>query len=471
MRASSGSARAAGLQAGFPRRSGAPPAPRRPPDGREPSPRLPLRPQRDVGLAGRQRRQRLLGHHQVQRRAREPLLEQAREPRQLRELLAVRRSEGPGAGRCVEALATQGALQSPNAAASSGAICSARGVGASPRPVRTSSVSPQAVPEAGERVAHRGLRQVQPAGRPGCAPLLEHQVEDAEEVGIDVGEVHGRDDDYHQTSLALESPARATSARCAGRPSLFLLLAACAHAPGGALPHPGEPRDTGRGGRGPGILGRLLGAPGPDGGDAGPLRAGGDNPRAGAGPGRGRGRRARGKARLEAELALVLAEEFLYGRSGAERGVQLAQAAQASARTLRLPDVEAQALHAEGYLRYGEALWAEVKRATSRPPGSGSPVPGTSSGRPTMLRGSRRRRSSSASPRSRRGKLERAEPLYAEALRRAEEIGDRATQAYALRHLAGVSESRGDLDQALALHRRCLALREGSASTAGSPTP
>jgi tetratricopeptide (TPR) repeat protein len=174
-----------------------------------------------------------------------------------------------------------------------------------------------------------------------------------------------------------------------------------------------------------------------------------------------------GKARLEAELALVLAEESFYGRTGAERGVQLAQAAQASARTLGLPDVEAHALHAEGYLRYGEALWAEAKdfqvprerfaraRDLFREVKDGSGV-----AQETFFLGLTEEQE---------GKLERAGPLYAEALRRAEETGDRATQAYALRHLAGVSESRGDLDQALALHRRCLALREEIGLLRGVP--
>jgi hypothetical protein len=33
-------------------------------------------------------------------------------------------------------------------------------------------------------------------------------VEDEEQVGIDFGDVHGRDDEYHQTSLVLESEKR-----------------------------------------------------------------------------------------------------------------------------------------------------------------------------------------------------------------------------------------------------------------------
>jgi len=182
---------------------------------------------------------------------------------------------------------------------------------------------------------------------------------------------------------------------------------------------------------------------------------------------RAAGADAPGKARLEAELALVLAEESFYGRSGAERGMHLAQAAQASARTLRLPDVEASALHAEGYLRYGEALWAEAKdfqaprdrfaraRDLFREASDASGV-----AQETFFLGLTEEQE---------GRLERAEPLYAEALRRAEESGDRATQAYALRHLAGVSESRGDLDRALALHRRCLALREEIGLVRGVP--
>jgi tetratricopeptide (TPR) repeat protein len=174
-----------------------------------------------------------------------------------------------------------------------------------------------------------------------------------------------------------------------------------------------------------------------------------------------------GKARFEAELGLVLAEESFYSRSGAERGLQLAQSAQSSARALGLPEVEARAVHAEGYLRYGELLWTEAKdfhvprerftlaRDLFRQAGDASGV-----AQETFFLGLTEEQE---------GKLERAEPLYAEALRRAEEIGDRATQAYALRHLAGASEARGDLDQALALHRRCLALREEIGLARGVP--
>jgi tetratricopeptide (TPR) repeat protein len=176
---------------------------------------------------------------------------------------------------------------------------------------------------------------------------------------------------------------------------------------------------------------------------------------------------AAGKARLQAELGLVLAEESFYSRSGAERGLQLSQSAQSSARGLGLPEVEARAVHAEGYLRYGELLWTEAKdfhvpreqfrraRDLFRQAGDASGV-----AQETFFLGLTEEQE---------GKLERAEPLYAEALGRAEEIGDRATQAYALRHLAGVSETRGDLDQALALHRRCLALREEIGLARGVP--
>jgi tetratricopeptide (TPR) repeat protein len=174
-----------------------------------------------------------------------------------------------------------------------------------------------------------------------------------------------------------------------------------------------------------------------------------------------------GKARLQAELALAIAEESFYTRSGAKRGVELAQAAQTSARTLRLADVEAQAVHAEGFLRYGELLWTEAKdfraprelftrsRGLFQAAGDASGV-----SQETFFLGLTEEQE---------GKLERAEPLYAEALRRSEAAGDRATQAYASRHLGGVAESRGDLDRALALHRRCLALREEIGLTRGVP--
>jgi len=165
-----------------------------------------------------------------------------------------------------------------------------------------------------------------------------------------------------------------------------------------------------------------------------------------------------GKARLQAELALVLAEESFYTRAGAERGLALAQQAQTSARALQLPEVEARAVHAEAFLRYGELLWKDAKdfriprdlfaraRDLFRQVGDASGV-----AQETFFLGLTEEQE---------GKLDRAEPLYAEALHRAEESGDRSTQAYAARHLGGVAESRGDLDRALALQRRCLALRE-----------
>jgi tetratricopeptide (TPR) repeat protein len=174
-----------------------------------------------------------------------------------------------------------------------------------------------------------------------------------------------------------------------------------------------------------------------------------------------------GKARLQAELALAIAEESFYTRSGAERGVQLAHSAQTSARTLRLADVGAEAVHAEGFLRYGELLWSEAKdfrvprelftraRDLFQAAGDASGV-----AQETFFLGLTEEQE---------GNLERAEPLYAEALRRAEAVGDRATQAYASRHLGGVAESRGDLDRALTLQRRCLALREEIGLTRGVP--
>src|SRR5262245_61124063 len=42
----------------------------------------------------------------------------------------------------------------------------------------------------------------------------------------------------------------------------------------------------------------------------------------------------------------------------------------------------------------------------------------------------------------------------------AERVNDKSTMAYALRHLAGFYEERGELDRAIDFHRRCLALRE-----------
>jgi hypothetical protein len=102
--------------------------------------------------------------------------------------------------------------------------------------------------------------------------------------------------------------------------------------------------------------------------------------------------------------------------SGAERGVQLAQAAQSSAQALGLPEVEARGLHAEGYLRYGELLWAEAKDFH---------VPRESFARARDLLAQAGDASGVAQEtfflgltEEQEGKLERAEPLYAEALRR-----------------------------------------------------
>jgi len=176
---------------------------------------------------------------------------------------------------------------------------------------------------------------------------------------------------------------------------------------------------------------------------------------------------ATGKARLGAELAGVLAEESFYTRTDADRGLQLAQTAQAAARGQGALGVEAVAVHAEGFLRYGERLWAESKdfkiprerfaraRDLFLEAGDASGV-----AQETFFLGLTEEQE---------GKLDRAEPLYAEALRCAEASGDRATQAYALRHLGGVAESRGDLDQALVLQRRCLALREEVGLARGVP--
>ncbi len=165
-----------------------------------------------------------------------------------------------------------------------------------------------------------------------------------------------------------------------------------------------------------------------------------------------------GKARLQAELVVVLAEEYFYTRQGMERGLQLASEAQGAARSLGDRDLEARALHAEGFLRYGGLLWEESKdfhvprelftrsRDLFRELGDRSGV-----AQETFFLGLTWEQEE---------KPDRAGPLYEEARTIAEEIGDRSTLAYALRHLGGLAESRGDLDQALALQRRCLALRE-----------
>ena len=164
------------------------------------------------------------------------------------------------------------------------------------------------------------------------------------------------------------------------------------------------------------------------------------------------------KARLQAELAVLLAEESFYTRRGEEQGLQLAAEAQASARALAARDVEARALHAEGFLRYGGLLWEEGKdfhvprerfdraRELFREFGDAQGV-----AQETFFLGLTWEQE---------GKPERAGALYTEARTLAEQIGDRSTLSYAFRHLAGLAESRGDLDQALALHRRCLELRE-----------
>jgi tetratricopeptide (TPR) repeat protein len=167
---------------------------------------------------------------------------------------------------------------------------------------------------------------------------------------------------------------------------------------------------------------------------------------------------AAGKARLQAELALVLAEESFYTRSGTERALRLAAEAQAAARAAGAPGVEARAVHAEGFLRYGELLWADAKdfhgpRELFSRARKLSTEAGDSSGvaLETFFLGLTEEQE---------GHPEPAGALYSEARTLAEQIGDRSTLSYALRHLGGLAEARGDLDQALALQRRSLALRE-----------
>lgn len=165
-----------------------------------------------------------------------------------------------------------------------------------------------------------------------------------------------------------------------------------------------------------------------------------------------------GKARLQAELAVVLSEESFYTRTRTEQALQLAQAAQSSARALGAREVEARGVHAEGFVRYGELLWKESKdfhvprelfsraRDLFREVGDRSGV-----AQETFFLGLTWEQEE---------KPDQAGPLYAQARALSEEIGDRSTLSYALRHLGGLAESRGDLDQALALQRRSLALRE-----------
>ena len=167
---------------------------------------------------------------------------------------------------------------------------------------------------------------------------------------------------------------------------------------------------------------------------------------------------AAGKARLQAELALVLAEESFYTRTGMERALHLAAEAQAGAHAAGARDVEARAVHAEGFLRYGELLWADAKDFhVPRELFSRScqlfTEAGDSSGvaQETFFLGLTEEQE---------GHPERAGALYSEARTLAEKIGDRSTLSYAYRHLGGLAEARGDLDQALDLQRRSLALRE-----------
>jgi tetratricopeptide (TPR) repeat protein len=164
------------------------------------------------------------------------------------------------------------------------------------------------------------------------------------------------------------------------------------------------------------------------------------------------------KARLQAELGVVLAEESFYTRQGLDRGLQVAAEGQAAGRSVGAREVEARAVHAEGFLRYGELLWGESKdfhvprelysraRELFREAGDRAGV-----ARETFFLGLTWEQEK---------KPDQARPLYEEARTLAEQIGDRATLSYALRHLGGLAESRGDLDQALALQRRSLALRE-----------
>ncbi|RPH65418.1 MAG: hypothetical protein EHM78_25415, partial [Myxococcaceae bacterium] len=147
-----------------------------------------------------------------------------------------------------------------------------------------------------------------------------------------------------------------------------------------------------------------------------------------------------GKARLQAELVVVLAEEYFYTRQGMDRGLRLAAEAQAAARSLGARDLEARALHAEGFLRYGGLLWEESKdfhvpqelftraRDLFREFGDRSGV-----AQETFFLGLTWEQEE---------KPDRAGPLYEEAPTLPEKIGDRSTLSYALRHLSATQAYR-----------------------------
>jgi hypothetical protein len=45
---------------------------------------------------------------------------------------------------------------------------------------------------------------VEPPRSAGGTALLEDEVQDPEEIRVDVSDVHGRDDKYHETSLVMQ---------------------------------------------------------------------------------------------------------------------------------------------------------------------------------------------------------------------------------------------------------------------------
>lgn len=163
-------------------------------------------------------------------------------------------------------------------------------------------------------------------------------------------------------------------------------------------------------------------------------------------------------ARLGAELAEVLGQAYFYRNRGGDEAIAIALGAQRDA--LRAGDrgAQAQAVEAEGMVRYGRLLYRNAKDF--------SEARGLFE-RALAMRQADRELGASAKlffhvglTYEQEGRKTQAQAHYEKALSLGEQAGDKMAQAYALRHLAGFHEERGDLEQALAFHRRCAALRE-----------
>ncbi len=163
-------------------------------------------------------------------------------------------------------------------------------------------------------------------------------------------------------------------------------------------------------------------------------------------------------ARLQAELADSQGQAYFYRNSGDEAALRLAAEAQQNAARAGERGAQAQAIEAEGMVRYGRLFWRGSKdfsepRAVFERALALRQAAGDAGGASRVI-------FHLGLTYEQEGKGSQARRLYERALSLAEGAGDKSAMAYALRHLGGFYEEDGDLERALAFHRRCLALRE-----------